>query len=152
MREEREKTYRQLHEAIEYAHRCNASGDGAGEDITLYHSIDLIGELRKSVGSADEADTAPAPAPEVKPARRMKAEQPPSDAGKRVRGHVPKGGHAKRFRLFEAVDGAWEAVAVGTAAELANEHGVTAAQVYALARKEGSTTLDGRYRCEEVIG
>ena len=67
------------------------------------------------------------------------------------RGHVPKGTRpARKFRLFEANGDTWKPVAVGSATELANEYGVTASQVYALAAKQGSTSRDGRWRCEKV--
>lgn len=149
---DRAQTYHQLFEAIRYSQSCNANGDGSGERLALSHVGDLVAQLRAEGVQQGDVDVTPAPVSEVKVKRRMRTEQPPSDAGKRVRGHVPKGGHVKKFRLFEAVDGMWDVVAIGSAAELANEHGVTAAQVYALARKEGSTSSDGRYRCEEVIG
>lgn len=138
-------------------------------DLLGDHVLDAVGAI--AAGGAAPAmeppDLEPAPAPEtpVKRKRGNPAERADAKVTRLPRNSAPwppehepevRGSSARRtdgpkkFRLFEAYGDTWKPVATGTASELASEYGVTANQVYALSRKKGSTSGDGRWRCEAV--
>ena len=157
---------------LSYATACAAAGDADWFGMAVKHAVelllDLLGDhvLEGASAAMEPPDLEPAPAPEmpVKPKMGKSATLPakvtrlprnsapwPPEHEPEVRGSsARRTGAAKRFRLFEADGDTWKHVATGTASELASEYGVTANQVYALSRKKGSTSGDGRWRCEKV--